>query len=140
MIEKPRLRNALLYICLCEFPNVITLSFGFRQSLEKSFNIFNTLQLGATAVHNRGEALFPYLITIHTGVRQNAGTTSSVYIVLSGDEWESSPMLLVDHDRKVFQRGQENNFVVTLPRSLGNLTHIRIWHDNYGMTPCLTSL
>ena len=113
------------------------MSLGLRQSLQKSSDIFNTRQLGATSVHNRGEASFPYLISIHTGVRQNAGTTSSVYIVLSGDEWESAPMPLVDHDRKVFQRGQENNFVVTLPRSLGNLTHIRIWHDNYGMTPCL---
>ncbi|XP_022779645.1 uncharacterized protein LOC111321123 [Stylophora pistillata] len=89
-------------------------------------------KLGATAVRNRNEASFPYLISIHTGVRQNAGTTSSVYIVLSGDEWESTPMALVDLDRRVFQRGQENNFVITLPRRLGNLSHIRIWHDNYG--------
>lgn len=41
-------------------------------------------------------------------------------------------MALVDLDRKVFQRGQENNFMITLPRRLGNLSHIRIWHDNYG--------
>ena len=83
-------------------------------------------------MNNSGEASFSYLISVHTGVRQNAGTTSSVFIVLSGDEWESAPMPLADYDRKVFQRGQENNFVVTLPRRLGNLTHIRIWHDNYG--------
>ncbi|XP_068694084.1 polycystin-1-like protein 2 [Montipora foliosa] len=87
-------------------------------------------KLGATAIRNRGG--FPYLISIHTGIRQNAGTTSSVYIVLSGDHWQSSPTALVDHDRKVFQRGQENNFVVTLPQSLGSITHIRIWHDNCG--------
>jgi len=43
-------------------------------------------------------------------------------------------MPLVDYNRKVFQRGQENNFVVTLPRRLGNLNHIRIWHDNLGIT------
>ena len=42
-------------------------------------------------------------------------------------------MPLADHNRKVFQRGQENNFVVTLPRRLGNLNHIRIWHDNLGI-------
>ena len=93
-----------------------------------------SLQLGATAIRNRGG--FPYLISIHTGIRQNAGTTSSVYIVLSGDHWQSSPTALVDHDRKVFQRGQENNFVVTLPQSLGSITHIRIWHDNCGMPSC----
>lgn len=101
---------------------------------------FSPLQLGATAVKNRAEAAFPYVISIHTGVRQNAGTTSTVYIVLSGDEWESSPMPLVDHDRKVFQRGQENNFVITIPRRLGNLTHIRIWHDNYGTVSCCSCL
>ena len=83
-------------------------------------------------MRNRNDASFPYLISVHTGVRQNAGTTSSVYVVLSGDEWESTPMALVDLDRKVFQRGQENNFMITLPRRLGNLSHIRIWHDNYG--------
>ena len=83
-------------------------------------------------MRNRAEASHSYLISIHTGVRQNAGTTSTVYIVLSGDEWESTPMPLVDQDRKVFQRGQENNFVIAIPRRLGNLTHIRIWHDNYG--------
>lgn len=90
-------------------------------------------------MRNRAEATFSYLISIHTGVRQNAGTTSSVYIVISGDEWESTPMPLVDHDRKVFQRGQENNFVITLPRPLGNLTHIRIWHDNYGTILCCSA-
>lgn len=97
---------------------------------------FSSLQLGATALKNRAEAAFPYLISVHTGVRQNAGTTSTVYIVLSGDEWESTPMPLVDHERKVFQRGQENNFVITIPRRLGNITHIRIWHDNYGTISC----
>ena len=96
-------------------------------------DVLSILQTGATAVSKRGEATFPYLISVRTGVRQNAGTTSSVFIVLSGDEWESPPMPLADHNRKVFQRGQENNFVVTLPRRLGNLNHIRIWHDNLGI-------
>ena len=89
---------------------------------------------------NTAEATFSYLISVHTGVRQNAGTTSTVYIVLSGDEWESTPMPLVDQDRKVFQRGQENNFVITIPRRLGNLNHIRIWHDNYGTISCFSCL
>ncbi|XP_048576826.1 uncharacterized protein LOC5521481 isoform X2 [Nematostella vectensis] len=76
-----------------------------------------------------------YLLSIHTGVRQNAGTTADVSIVLTGEEGESQPTVLKDPSRPLFTRGADNNLVLTLPNSLGKLTHVRVWHDNDGSSP-----
>ena len=65
-------------------------------------------------------------------MRQNGGTTANVYLVLAGDQCESPPTPLVDSSRKIFQRGQDNSFIMSFKKDLGTLNHIRIWHDNSG--------
>ena len=53
-------------------------------------------------------------------------------LILTGDAEESRPRLLDDPARNVFQVGGIDTFVLAAPRSLGNLQHIRVWHDNTG--------
>ena len=89
-------------------------------------------KLGATAVGNVSGQGSTYRISIHTGVRENAGTTANVCLVLSGSNAESPPTLLLDPRRTTFGRGQDNSFEVTVQNDLGTLNHIRIWHDNSG--------
>lgn len=60
------------------------------------------------------------------------GTSAKVTVIITGDAEESRPRLLIDPKRKTFQRGGIDTFVMCLPRHLGNLEHIRIWHDNSG--------
>ena len=53
-------------------------------------------------------------------------------MILTGDAEESRPRLLDDPKRKVFKVGGIDTFVLAAPRSLGNLQHVRIWHNNKG--------
>ena len=54
---------------------------------------------------------------------------------MTGEAETSRPRLLLDPKRKVFQNGGVDTFILSCPRSLGNLQHIRVWHDNSGKHP-----
>ncbi|XP_072048155.1 polycystin-1-like protein 2 [Amphiura filiformis] len=91
------------------------------------------VQAGSTPlVDNDPRDHFHYEITVFTGVRSGSYTTAKVSIILTGESEVSRPRLLLDTKRKVFQTGGIDTFVLSCPRSLGNLQHIRIWHDNSG--------
>jgi hypothetical protein len=73
-----------------------------------------------------------YEILIFTGQRINAGTKSKVHFVLSGDQDETQIRRLDNSSRNILQRGGIDAFIMAVPRSLGLLNYIRIWHDNSG--------
>ncbi|XP_070579640.1 polycystin-1-like [Ptychodera flava] len=78
---------------------------------------------------------FNYEITVFTGIKKNAGTTAKVSFILTGDEDETRPRLIADSKRKILTAGGVDAFVMASPRPLGNLIHLRIWHDNSGKNP-----
>uniref|UniRef100_A0A8C5N1V4 Polycystin 1 like 2/pseudo n=1 Tax=Leptobrachium leishanense TaxID=445787 RepID=A0A8C5N1V4_9ANUR len=80
-------------------------------------------------------AQYRYLVTIFTGHRRGAATTSKVTITLYGMEGESEPHHLYDPDGTVFQRGETDIFLITTLFPLGELTSLRLWHDNSGAKP-----
>ncbi|CAF4435552.1 unnamed protein product, partial [Adineta steineri] len=57
---------------------------------------------------------------------------SRVYFVLSGENDQTHTRLFSDPHRKIFQRGGINSFIIAVPKSLGLLNYIHIWHDNTG--------
>ncbi|CAF2863540.1 unnamed protein product [Rotaria sp. Silwood2] len=73
-----------------------------------------------------------YQILVFTGNRKNAGTKSKVQFILVGDNDETSVRTFADPHRKVLQRGGIDAFIMAVPKSLGSLNYIRIWHDNTG--------
>ncbi|XP_062602879.1 uncharacterized protein LOC134264616, partial [Saccostrea cucullata] len=73
-----------------------------------------------------------YLLSVYTGMRKGAGTLSNVNFVISGDEADTGIRSLSDGVRKGFETASVNKYVMGNSESLGNLTHIRIWHDNSG--------
>ena len=75
---------------------------------------------------------YDYLVVTVTGARNNAGTTSNVFCSLIGDGGHSDPRILIDSRDKAFQRDQINAFKLSFPLPLGNLNHLRIWHNNTG--------
>ncbi|CAF4248868.1 unnamed protein product, partial [Adineta steineri] len=90
-------------------------------------------KLGVTPlVDNNKSDHYYYQILVFTGQRTNAGTDSKVYFVLSGDNDQTQIRLFSDPHRKIFQRGGINSFIIAVPKSLGLLNYIRIWHDNTG--------
>ncbi|UJR09103.1 hypothetical protein I4U23_013350 [Adineta vaga] len=90
-------------------------------------------KLGVTPLgDNRRSDQYYYQILVFTGQRTNAGTESKVHFVLAGDEDQTEIRALADPHRKIFQRGGIDAFVMAVPKSLGLLNYIRIWHDNSG--------
>ena len=58
-------------------------------------------------------------------------------IVLTGKLEETQPRRLWDPDpaRKKFQQGSIDFFLLTVPRPLGKIQQLRIWHNNAGADP-----
>ncbi|XP_026071624.1 polycystic kidney disease protein 1-like 2 [Carassius auratus] len=80
-------------------------------------------------------AEYRYLLSINTGHRRGASTSSQVTVTLQGTEGESEPHHLTDPEKPVFERGGLDMFMLTIPFSLGELQSIRLWHDNSGPHP-----
>ena len=81
--------------------------------------------------------LYGYEITVFTGFDRGAGTTAAVSVVLTGKLEQTQPRRLRDPDpaRKKFQQGNIDFFLLTVPRPLGKIQEVRIWHDNAGASP-----
>ncbi|CAF4146964.1 unnamed protein product, partial [Adineta steineri] len=111
--------TSIIYIIL-----MIYARFKDKKDIEK---------LGVTplADNNKSDHYY-YQILVFTGQRTNAGTDSKVYFVLSGNNDQTHIRLFADPHRKLFQRGGINSFIIAVPKSLGLLNYIRIWHDNTG--------
>ncbi|CAM4771183.1 unnamed protein product [Rotaria magnacalcarata] len=73
-----------------------------------------------------------YQILVFTGFRKDSGTSSKVHFIISGDDDETGVRTLEDPKRKVLQRGGIDSFIMAVPKSLGRLNYMRIWHDNSG--------
>ncbi|XP_067158982.1 polycystin-1-like protein 3 [Apteryx mantelli] len=80
-------------------------------------------------------AQYRYLVTVFTGHRRGAATTSKVTLTLYGLEGESEPHHLTDPDTPVFERGGVDVFLLCTLFPLGELQSIRLWHDNSGHSP-----
>ncbi|XP_071612747.1 polycystin-1-like protein 3 [Heliangelus exortis] len=80
-------------------------------------------------------AQYCYLVTVFTGHRRGAATTSKVTLTLYGVEGESEPHHLTDPDIPIFERGGVDVFLLCTFFPLGDLQSIRLWHDNSGDSP-----
>ncbi|CAF0742236.1 unnamed protein product [Didymodactylos carnosus] len=90
-------------------------------------------KLGVTPLPDNLTAdIYYYQIIVFTGLRKDAGTKSKVHFIISGDDDETGVRTLEDPNRTILQRGGIDAFVMSVPKSLGQLNYIRIWHDNTG--------
>ncbi|KAF3686523.1 Polycystic kidney disease protein 1-like 2 PC1-like 2 protein Polycystin-1L2 Precursor [Channa argus] len=80
-------------------------------------------------------ALYNYLISVQTGHRKNAGTSSNVTVKLIGSEGESDTHILTDPDKPVFERGAVDMFLLATPYPLGEVKNLKLQHDNTGGHP-----
>ncbi|CAD7701203.1 unnamed protein product, partial [Ostreobium quekettii] len=71
-------------------------------------------------------------VVVHTSDEKGAGTDSRVFVDLIGDAGSSGAQQLVSSKKNPFERGDEDEFVLQVPASLGNLTHLRVCHDGKG--------
>ncbi|XP_033646725.1 polycystic kidney disease protein 1-like 2 [Asterias rubens] len=88
-----------------------------------------------TLADNDPFAHYRYDVTIVTGMRRGAGTTAVATLTLVGSDGKSRPQLLAAPGRQVMQRGSADSFIITTRESIGEVTEVRIWHDNAGDSP-----
>ncbi|XP_003938130.2 polycystin-1-like protein 2 [Saimiri boliviensis] len=80
-------------------------------------------------------AQYHYLVTVYTGHRRGAATSSKVTVTLYGLDGDSEPHHLSDPDTPVFERGAVDVFLLSTLFPLGELQSLRLWHDNSGDQP-----
>ncbi|UJR17607.1 hypothetical protein I4U23_004503, partial [Adineta vaga] len=90
-------------------------------------------KLGVTVLpDNKKVDQYFYQIIVFTGHRKDSGTKSKVHFVMAGDVDETGIRTFADPNRKILQRGGIDTFIMTVPKSLGPLNYLHIWHDNTG--------
>ncbi|KAG7259854.1 hypothetical protein CRUP_015978 [Coryphaenoides rupestris] len=78
---------------------------------------------------------YRYVLSVSTGHRRGASTSSQVTVTLEGSEGYSEPHHLSHGGKPVFERGRVDLFLLTTPFCLGQLRSLRLWHDNSGSDP-----
>ncbi|XP_062584304.1 polycystin-1-like protein 2 [Saccostrea cucullata] len=73
-----------------------------------------------------------YTLTVTTGFRRHAGTSSNIHFVLTGTEDDTGIRILNDGERETFTTGSVFTFLFGTKSNLGTLQFLRIWHDNSG--------
>ncbi|XP_068213289.1 polycystin-1-like [Palaemon carinicauda] len=93
-------------------------------------------KLGATPLpDNHVQDGYLYEILVFTGNLKGAQTDSTVQFVLTGERGETEVRTFGDDKRKIFRKAGVDVFVMAIPRPLGHLEYIRVWHDNSGKGP-----
>lgn len=112
--------------------------FFFLPFFSKCFYFISLYQAGVTPLpSNDPRDLYGYEITVFTGFERGSGTTADISIVLTGKQEQTQPRRLHDTDpaRRKFQRGNVDHFLLTVPRPLGEIQQLRVWHNNAGTDP-----
>ncbi|XP_077978551.1 polycystin-1-like protein 2 [Glandiceps talaboti] len=63
----------------------------------------------------------------------DSGTQSNIYFNLAGERTDSGTRQLKDDHGKMFTSGSINHFLLTVPKNLGELQYLYIWHDSSGL-------
>ncbi|UJR11342.1 hypothetical protein I4U23_015523 [Adineta vaga] len=116
----------LTVICVCVIYIILIIYARYydKKDVEK---------LGVTVLpDNHKEDQYFYQIIVFTGQRTNAGTNSNVHFVIHGNDNDTRIRTFTDSHRRILQRGGVDAFLMSVPKSLGLLNCIRIWHDNSG--------
>ena len=72
-------------------------------------------------------------MTVKTSDIQFAGTDAKVFIKLQGRNGDDSEDLTLKRSGKdLFEQNQTDVFVFEDIPSVGEITHVKVWHDNSG--------
>ncbi|XP_048575605.1 uncharacterized protein LOC5520271 isoform X3 [Nematostella vectensis] len=87
---------------------------------------------------DRSTAGHMYQLTVVTGVWRGSGTTAHVAIEIHGSEAVSQPIILhrdMQSPRVTLATGNADQFMISLPASLGSVQQLNVGHDNAGSDP-----
>ncbi|XP_030006124.1 lipoxygenase homology domain-containing protein 1 [Sphaeramia orbicularis] len=77
-----------------------------------------------------------YIIQVKTSDLSGAGTDANVWIIIFGENGDTGTLALRESSKSnKFERKQVDTFRFTDILSLGDLSKVRVWHDNTGPAP-----
>ncbi|XP_066499349.1 lipoxygenase homology domain-containing protein 1 [Hoplias malabaricus] len=77
-----------------------------------------------------------YIIQVKTSDLTGAGTDANVFLIVFGENGDTGTLALKESsNRNKFERNQTDVFRISDVLSLGELSKIRVWHDNKGPAP-----
>uniref|UniRef100_H2LK33 Lipoxygenase homology PLAT domains 1 n=1 Tax=Oryzias latipes TaxID=8090 RepID=H2LK33_ORYLA len=77
-----------------------------------------------------------YIVQVKTSDIAGAGTDANVWIIIFGENGDTGTLALKECNKSnKFERKQVDTFRFTDILSLGDLSKVRVWHDNSGMAP-----
>ncbi|KAF6729132.1 Lipoxygenase homology domain-containing protein 1 [Oryzias melastigma] len=77
-----------------------------------------------------------YIVQVKTSDIAGAGTDANVWIIIFGENGDTGTLALKECNKSnKFERKQVDTFRFTDILSLGDLSKVRVWHDNSGFAP-----
>ncbi|VDM15865.1 unnamed protein product [Hydatigera taeniaeformis] len=108
-------RNATLYATEITIAIIFLLLFMWARRMDNR----DIQKLGITPLAENNPAdEYLYEVIVCTGIRRDAGTTSTVCMQVNGERGGTAPFTLRDPHRKVLQRGNVDRFLLATARSV----------------------
>ncbi|XP_033748129.1 polycystic kidney disease protein 1-like 2 [Pecten maximus] len=85
--------------------------------------------------NNPRQARYSYYLSFYTGFWSSSRLSSTAFIILKGSKGITGARAVKDGKRKMFERWTLGNFLLTTDRELGQLSEIKVWHDEQGDSP-----
>ncbi|UJR17432.1 hypothetical protein I4U23_004327 [Adineta vaga] len=122
-------QNKTIYITITIVLTIYFVLIIYARSHDK----YDIKQLGVSILATKAKMNdYSYQILVFTGFRAHSNTESKVHFVLIGENDRTNIRTFSSSHRKIFQCGGIDSFVITVPKPLGSLEYLHIWHDNSG--------
>ncbi|XP_054613031.1 lipoxygenase homology domain-containing protein 1-like isoform X2 [Dunckerocampus dactyliophorus] len=112
--------------------------FTYEEWLSKTRGPKRTMicELAAMVDEEMMVELTTYMIQVKTSDVAGAGTDANVWIIVFGENGDTGTLPLKECNRSnKFERKQVDTFRFADILSLGDLSKVRVWHDNTGLAP-----
>ncbi|CAL8318268.1 unnamed protein product [Lota lota] len=112
--------------------------FTYEDWLSKTRGPKRTLVCEMAAVVDDEEMveLTTYIINVKTSDVSGAGTDANVWLIIFGENGDTGTLTMKDSSKSnKFERKQMDTFQFSDILSLGELSKVRVWHDNKGPAP-----
>ncbi|XP_062867638.1 lipoxygenase homology domain-containing protein 1-like [Trichomycterus rosablanca] len=112
--------------------------FVYEEWLSRTHGPNHTLVCEMPAIIDDEEVvqLTTYTVAVKTSDLGGAGTDANVWMIIFGENGDTGPIALKEStNTNKFERKATDTFQLTDILSLGELSKIRVWHDNTGLSP-----
>ncbi|CAN9504554.1 unnamed protein product [Ophioblennius macclurei] len=112
--------------------------FSYEEWLSRTLGLRKTLicEMAAVVDEEVMVELTTYVVQVKTSDSAGAGTDANVWIIIFGENGDTGVLALKESNKSnKFERKQVDIFSFRDILSMGELSKVRVWHDNSGLAP-----